>query len=229
MGRPPDDELSTTKQHLYLSHVRNGEALQNTLVQRGAVAATPTGQVKRIGRIAVVAGTAAALALGTLGAAEAATTAGQETTVFTPKKQGYNTPKKKRKAGILHAQVKLTGKHAKYYPMAWSFKVTNKKLKAIATSSMNCKATGLNGKYHDSHASIPVGYEWHSKVGSKKHPHKKKKVYNLTGTCVFRVQVGSKPGKATVGYHFKYAINPSTKAASRSAAPAINSKVVLDS
>ncbi|MET8343304.1 hypothetical protein ACH439_09310 [Streptomyces microflavus] len=181
--------------------------------------------------MAVVAGVAGALVLGTLGVAQAASSpAAQETTVFTPKKQSYKTPKKKQKAGILNAQVKLTGKYPTYYPMAWSFKVTNKKLKAIARSKMNCTATGLNGKYHDNHPAIPVGYEWHSKVGSKKRPHKKKKVYTLSGTCVFKVEVAGKPGKATVGFSFKYAIDPSKgkKTASRSAAPAVTTKVVLD-
>lgn len=187
----------------------------------------------RIGRVAVVSGTALTLAFGALGAAQAAPTAAtaQETTVFTPKKQGYSTPKAKQKAGILHAQVKLTGKYPKYYPMPWSFKITNKKLKAIATSRMNCKATGLNGKYHDTHASIPVGYEWHSKVGSKAHPHTKKKTYNLSGTCVFNVQVGGKPGKATVGFTFKYAINPDKKKSATGTpnnAPVTTTKIVLD-
>ncbi|MFE0098904.1 hypothetical protein [Streptomyces sp. NPDC059009] len=196
--------------------------------------------VNRVGRMAVVTGTAAAIALGAVGLAEAAPTAptaaptaanDQLKTVFTPKHQGYSTPKAKRKAGVLHAQVDLRGKHPKYYPMAWSFKVTNKKLKAIARGPMSCKASGLNGKYHDKHYPIPVGYQWHSTVGSKKHPHKKKKVYNLSGTCVFKVQVGHKPGKATVGFHFKYAINPyKKKAAVRSgvSAPVTTTKVALN-
>ncbi len=181
--------------------------------------------------MAVVSGTAVALALGVAGAAEAAPTGAtaQETTVFTPKKQSYKTPKAKQKAGILNAQVKLTAKYPKYYPMAWSFKITNKKLKAIATSKMNCKAIGLNGKYHDTHAAIPVGYEWHSKVGSKAHPHKKKKTYNLSGTCVFKVQVAGKPGKATVGFSFKYAINPDKKkAASQGTGPVTTTEIVFD-
>lgn len=195
--------------------------------------------MNKVGRIAVVSGAALALTFGALGAAEAAPTGAtgatgataQETTVFTPKKQGYNTPKAKQKAGILHAQVKLTGKYPKHYPMPWSFKITNKKLKAIATSKMNCKATGLNGKYHDNHAAIPVGYQWHSTVGSKAHPHKKKKNYTLSGTCVFNVQVGGKPGKATVGFSFKYAINPDKKksaSASPNAGPVTTTKIVLD-
>lgn len=221
-----------SKQHLFLLTSKTGEALQNELIQRGAVAAALIMRVNKIGRLAVVSGTAAAIALGMVGVAEAAPAAAtaQETTVFTPKKQSYKTPKAKQKAGILNAQVKLTGKYPKYYPMPWSFTITNKKLKAIATSKMNCKATGLNGKYHDTHAAIGVGYKWHSKVGSKAHPHKKKKTYNLSGTCVFNVQVGGKPGKATVGFSFKYAINPDAKkAASPSTAPIITSKIVLAS
>ncbi|MFG1999737.1 hypothetical protein ACGFNU_11380 [Spirillospora sp. NPDC048911] len=185
--------------------------------------------MNRIGRLAVVSGTAAAVALGATGVADATTagTMAQETTVFTPKKQSYSTPKAKQKAGILHAQVKLTGKYPKYYPMPWSFKITNTKLKAIARSKMDCKATGLNGKYHDSHAgkrAIPVGYTWHSTVGNSKMPHKKKKVYVLSGTCTFKVEVAGRPGKATVGFSFKYAINPGAKAA----APVLTQKVVLD-
>lgn len=187
-------------------------------------------RMNKVGRLAVVSGTAAAMALGTAGVAEAkpVTAAAQETTVFTPKKQSYNTPKKKRKAGILHAQVRLRGKYPKYYPMPWSFKITNKTLLAIARGKMTCKATGLNGKYHDTHV-VPVTYLWHSTVGSRKLPHKAKKVYGLSGTCVFKVEVGGKPGKATVGFYFKYAINPGAKKVSApSAAPAVTTKVVLD-
>lgn len=206
--------------------------MQNELIQHEAAATpAPTAPMNRIGRIAVVSGTALAMTLGLVAVAEAApttTTKAQLTTVFTPKKQTYVTPKAKQKAGILHAQVKLKGSYPKYYPMPWSWQITNKKLKAIATSTMNCKATGLNGKYHDNHAAIPVGYIWHSTVGSKAHPHKAKKVYNLSGTCVFSVEVGGKPGKATVGFTFQYAINPGKKSVAASAAPVTTTKVVLD-
>ncbi|MFJ2818078.1 hypothetical protein ACIQOU_29345 [Streptomyces sp. NPDC091279] len=186
--------------------------MQNELIQRGV-------------RAAVVSGTAAAMVFGSVAGAQAA----QETTVFTPAKQTYSTPKAKQKAGILHTQVKLTGKYPTYYPMPWSWVITNKKLKAIATSTMSCTATGLNGKYHDKHAAIPVGYHWHSTVGSKAHPHTKKKVYTLTGTCVFNVEVGGKTGQATVSFTFKYAINPTkAKVASQGTGAATTTKIVLN-
>ncbi|MGW7023150.1 hypothetical protein ACWGGS_27910 [Streptomyces decoyicus] len=204
--------------------------MQITTIRPDGKQATAPRKMNRLGRTAVASGVVVMVAMGGLGAAEAApaNVKAQKTTVFTPKHQGYVTPKAKRKAGILHAQVKLKGKYPKYYPMPWSWKITNKKLISIARGPMKCVAKGLKGKYHDTHPSIPVGYIWHSKVGSKAHPHKAKKVYGLSGTCVFPVQVGNKTGKATVGYYFKYAINPGKKVRASIGDPTVTSKVVLN-
>ncbi|GAB3984563.1 hypothetical protein GCM10029978_094580 [Actinoallomurus acanthiterrae] len=126
---------------------------------------------------------------------------------FTKKHEGH---KYTGKAGTFHAQIAV--KHPKKgYPMAWSFKVAPA-LQAIATGRMTCTATGLNGHYHDKHV-VPVSYLWHSSVKG----HRTKKVYNLSLTCHFPVQVAGKPGKATIGHSFYYAIDPSSR--NRVAAP----------
>ncbi|WP_131739431.1 hypothetical protein [Actinomadura roseirufa] len=174
-------------------------------------------RMRRIGRFAAVAGTAATLAIGTAAAANAAPAqpagkAAPQHFVFTKRHQSYTY---KNNVGRFHAQVKLTGRYSKKYPLPWAFVITNKKLKAIARSKATCVATGLNGKYHDKHV-VPVGYTWHSTV----QPHRAKKVYTLSGTCTFRVQVGNKPGVAYVGFAFHYAINPTSRAAAADASGA---------
>ncbi|HEU5029208.1 MAG TPA: hypothetical protein VFV01_30165 [Spirillospora sp.] len=159
------------------------------------------------GRTAVISGTALAMALGAASAASAAGRPGHRAPaaaahyfVFTKRHQGFAH---RDRIGAFHAQVRLTGRYSRQYPMPWSFQITSGKLRAIARGRAVCTATGLNGRYHDRHV-IPVGYVWHSTVK----PHRVRKVYTLSGTCTFPVQVGGKPGRAFVGFAFHYAINP---------------------
>lgn len=70
-----------------------------TIRPDGKQAAAPR-KMNRLGRTAVASGVVVMVAMGGLGAAEAApaNVKAQKTTVFTPKHQGYVTPKAKRKA-----------------------------------------------------------------------------------------------------------------------------------
>ncbi|MFB4304460.1 hypothetical protein [Actinomadura sp. NTSP31] len=168
------------------------------------------------GRTALITGTALTMALGTVSAASAAPAAGRPERssatraahyfVFTKSHQGFAY---RDRIGAFHAQVRLTGRYSRQYPMPWSFQITSKKLRAIARGRAVCTATGLNGHYHDRHV-IPVGYVWHSTVK----PHRVRKVYALSGTCTFPVQVDGRPGRAYVGFAFHYAINPDSRGAS---------------
>ncbi|MFF0522572.1 hypothetical protein ACFYTC_28015 [Actinomadura nitritigenes] len=165
------------------------------------------------GRTAVISGTALAMALGAASAASAqnrprhrAPDAAAQYFVFTKRHQSFAH---RDRIGAFHAQVKLTGRYSRQYPMAWSFQITNGRLKAIARGNAVCTATGLNGRYHDRHV-VPVGYVWHSTV----RPHRVRKVYVLSGTCTFPVQVGGRPGRAFVGFAFHYAINPDARGVS---------------
>jgi hypothetical protein len=177
------------------------------------------------GRTAVISGTALAMALGAASAASAAGRPGQHATaaaahyfVFTKHHQGFAH---RDRIGAFHAQVKLTGRYSRQYPMPWSFQITNSKLRAIARGRAVCTATGLNGHYHDRHV-IPVGYVWHSTV----RPHRVRKLYTLSGTCTFPVQVGGRPGRAYVGFAFHYAINPNARGVSpKTAGAAVTTSV----
>ncbi|NDU73594.1 hypothetical protein GWI34_13225 [Actinomadura sp. DSM 109109] len=173
------------------------------------------------GRTTVALGTTIAMALGTVSAASAAErterAAPTHHYVFTPRHQSFAHHDS---VGTFRAQVKLTGPHSRRYPMPWVFRITSPKLRAIARGNAVCTATGLNGRYHDRHV-IPVGYYWHSTVA----PHRARKVYTLSGTCTFAVQVGGRPGRAFVGFSFHYAVNPS----GRGAIPAKASQVVKTS
>ncbi|QFG25291.1 hypothetical protein [Actinomadura sp. WMMB 499] len=189
----------------------------------------------RIGGIAVVSAAALALTLGPAtgaGGAVTALPAAQPATapaaapaaktqarnfVFTKRKPSFSY---RDRVGRFHAQVDLRGSHSKRYPMPWAFVITNKKLKAIARGKATCVARGLNGRYHDRHV-IPVGYTWHSTV----RPHRAKKVYELTGHCRFRVQVGGRPGVAHVGFEFRYAIDPTRRYAPKSTGPVVKTSV----
>ncbi|MFC4909085.1 hypothetical protein [Actinomadura gamaensis] len=163
--------------------------------------------MRSFGRLALVGGTAAAVALGVAGAADAAPAHKPITAhfTFTPRHQSFNYS---NAVGRLHAQVAVTGKHvSKQYPMPWAFVITNAKLRAIARGPATCVASGLNGRYHDKHV-VPVGYTWHSTVK----PHRAKKVYLLYGSCRFNVQEGRKVGYAIVSFQFRYAIDPHSRA-----------------
>ncbi|MEV4002281.1 hypothetical protein [Actinomadura sp. NPDC049753] len=165
------------------------------------------------GRTAAASGTALVMALGTVSAADAAERPERAAPthhyapihhyVFTPRHQSFVYHDS---VGTFRAQVKLTGPHSRRYPMPWMFRITSAKLRAIARGNAVCTATGLNGRYHDRHV-VPVGYYWHSTVA----PHRAKKVYTLSGTCTFAVQVGGRPGRAFVGFSFHYAVDPSSR------------------
>ncbi|GGT48853.1 hypothetical protein [Actinomadura citrea] len=176
------------------------------------------------GRTAAASGTALVMALGSVSAASTATAAERPEHaapthyyVFTQRHQSFVYHDS---VGTFRAQVRLTGPHSRRYPMPWMFQITSAKLRAIARGNAVCTATGLNGRYHDRHV-IPVGYVWHSTVA----PHRARKVYTLSGTCTFAVQVGGRPGRAFVGFSFHYAVNPS----SRGAGPASSGPVVKTS
>lgn len=176
------------------------------------------------GLTAVASGTALVMALGTASTASAASAverperaAPTHYYVFTQRHQSFAYHDS---VGTFRAQVRLTGPHSRRYPMPWMFQITSAKLRAIARGNAVCTATGLNGRYHDRHI-IPVGYVWHSTVA----PHRARKVYTLSGTCTFAVQVGGRPGRAFVGFSFHYAINPF----SRGAGPANKGPVVKTS
>ncbi|MEV3922243.1 hypothetical protein [Actinomadura coerulea] len=173
------------------------------------------------GRAAAASGTALVMALGTVSAASAAErperAAPTHHYVFTRSHQSFAYHDS---VGRFHAQVRLTGIHSRRYPMPWMFQITSAKLRSIARGSAVCTATGLNGRYHDRHV-VPVGYVWHSTVA----PHRARKVYTLSGTCTFAVQVGGRPGRAFVGFSFHYAVNPS----SRGVGPASTGPVVKTS
>jgi len=130
-------------------------------------------------------------------------------------------------AGKLSAQIGVSkaSVRRKHYPMPWSF-VIAPGVAGLATGKATCTAGNLQiHGYHDTHVIWP-GYTWHSTAK----PHKTKKGYTLWGTCKFPVQVGGRPGIATVSFTFKYRIDPNARTTAQAAsAPAVtvNSKIVF--
>lgn len=98
--------------------------------------------------------------------------------------------------------------------MAWDIRLTPA-LRTISTGKMLCITTiaGLKG-YRDEHL-VSTAYTLHSSAPG----HKFNKTYTLNGTCTFPVKVGSRKGKATLQYAFKY--NLYSVIRNREAAPVV--------
>ncbi len=86
--------------------------------------------------------------------------------------------------------------------MAWSFRISPS-VRSIATSPMTCTTDVAQvPSYRDYHPDIPVDYFLHSSVPMLGFNTN----YDLEGKCVFQVNVGGRPGTATLTYKFHFRI-----------------------